>query len=106
MNGYKFQRYKNQLIAVGGLIGISRCFIDISNTVVSDYNNYKRTGSYTLSSIEIPNSPGFEAGILLVFSSNGFIIQVAVNYTTTLIKTRGKSNWSETWTNWRQIQTL
>lgn len=70
----------------------------------ADCNNLPLwSAAYTY--VENPNSPGPSYIVITVGADNRYIVQIAVNCFTAIVKVRGKSVSDSTpvWTEWKQI---
>lgn len=86
---------------VGGLLYNSGEYPFQNRTFLSDFNNAQDSGIYLLGNVgSYKNSPGFNYGLMVVFTSY-YILQMCIDSSATTIKVRVYID--KNWSNWKSI---
>ena len=86
---------------MGGLLYNSGEYPFQNRTFLSDFNNAQDSGIYLLGNVgSYKNSPGFNYGLMVVFTSY-YILQMCIDSSATTIKVRVCID--KNWSNWKSI---
>ena len=91
---------------MGGLLEINNSWFRLRRvigTTEEDLNNANQTGMYNLYATKSTNnSPGYDYGLLVVFSSGGQILQIAADVFSQRYCLRTRRD-NGVWTSWKGI---